>query len=176
MTTAKNLRPHQHRPLVSHSCMIIPVFFGIWWFYFRRKASQVFRKLMVKNTPQDDRRKRDIADEEFSTWEEVMDQNSNDPSIRFVRWIKTRDLSQPPARQRNKVKQVTRNTMRKAELATPMMDVIVDEEGSGSVASEVDKWQCLKEVGMDGIELCSMGSPISFDEGSLLSSSVLSVA
>jgi hypothetical protein len=40
-----------YRPLLAYNCLIIPVFFGIWWYWVRRKANAVLQKLMVKNRP-----------------------------------------------------------------------------------------------------------------------------
>lgn len=40
------------RPLISANCLIIPVFFGIWWFWFRRKATSVFQTLLIKDQQQ----------------------------------------------------------------------------------------------------------------------------
>lgn len=73
-----------------------------------------------------------------------------------------------------------------AELATPMMDVIVDDEDGGgpfsarhtssstaadSVASHTSsigrraaRWQCLEDVDMEGIDLCSVSGHTSHEE------------
>lgn len=40
-----------YRPLLAYDCLIIPVFFGIWWYWVRRKANAVLQKLMVTNRP-----------------------------------------------------------------------------------------------------------------------------
>ena len=41
--------PVSFRPLISCNCLIIPVFLGIWWFWFRRKATSVFHKLRIQD-------------------------------------------------------------------------------------------------------------------------------
>lgn len=61
------------RIFVAHGCMLIPVAVGIWWFYFRRKTSSVFRKLLVKNRPEEQqqtasRPRGAYEEDEFSTW------------------------------------------------------------------------------------------------------------
>ena len=103
-----------------------------------------------------------------------MNQNSKDPSVQFVRWIKTQDStgSSSSARKRQ-INQTTKHTLRMAELATPMMDVIVDDEdgalssrynssAADSLASQASsigrrgRWQCLEDVNMEGIDLCSV--------------------
>ena len=33
--------------MISYNCLIMPVFFGIWWFWFRRKASSVVQTLLL---------------------------------------------------------------------------------------------------------------------------------
>jgi hypothetical protein len=191
----------QPRILVSHSCMLIPVFFGIWWFYFRRKVSKVFSKLLVKNgdaatagaannnnnyhDPEANTTANAAAldvsrEDEFSTWQDVMDQNSADPSVRFVRWTKTSHDFRATARRRaHQVKQTTRTTLRMAEeqfsnrtseMATPMMDAVLldDDISSQAPMSTVSgvfpetgtRWQCLQDVGVDGIELCALSPTI----------------
>lgn len=169
--------------LISHSCMLVPVFFGIWWFYFRQKVSKVFTRLMLKNSAAADEQSgtsTSIAEvngvytgeDEFSTWEDVMDHNIPDPSVRFVRWTKASDY-RGTARRRAQVRQATRDTLRMAEnrpaeLSTPMIDVL-DEESSqassncGVFPENGTWWQCLQDVGVDGIELCSI-SPVLSDE------------
>ena len=76
--------------------------------------------------------------------EQVMDQNSNDPSIRLVRWVKTRDVGSRPTPQTNtcatrkrRIDPATRNETRDhatgasaGSLAVPIMemdDTVVDE-------------------------------------------------
>ncbi|KAI2512141.1 hypothetical protein MHU86_2228 [Fragilaria crotonensis] len=130
--------PLYFRPIISYNCLIIPVFFGIWWFWFRRKATSVFQTLLIQDQRHNDTARRRTTShghdrstarsstaipiphgpgggssnswdwehvswskdehDQFSTWEQVMDQNYNDPSIRLVRWVKTRDAdtSQTP--------------------------------------------------------------------------------
>eukprot|EP00545_Synedropsis_sp_CCMP1620_P003096 CAMPEP_0119029892 /NCGR_PEP_ID=MMETSP1176-20130426/40749_1 /TAXON_ID=265551 /ORGANISM="Synedropsis recta cf, Strain CCMP1620" /LENGTH=266 /DNA_ID=CAMNT_0006986253 /DNA_START=56 /DNA_END=856 /DNA_ORIENTATION=+ len=196
--------PHHHQQQppkigVAHSCMLLPVFFGIWWFYFRRKVSKVFNKLMVKNDSAD---AADAADnnQEFSTWEDVMDHNNvqADPSVRFVRWTKTTGAT-TTRRRAHHVKQTTNTTLRMAaststsrkqtpsnSMSTPMMDDANDNDDScqhsssqeqqqqqasafsasttgmfednGGTTNNSTQWQCLQDVGVDGIELmsCSM--------------------
>lgn len=119
--------------------------------------------------------------------EEVNNHNIEDPSVRFVRWIKARDLSS--AQRRAQVRNATRRTMemasspRTAQMSTPildspMVDKMDDESLSAASANDASKrsqWQCLKDVGVDGIELCSVVSLAPSHDGSLPSPPVPSV-
>jgi hypothetical protein len=112
-----------------------------------------------------------------------MNQNSKDPSVQFVRWIKTQDATgNSSSARKRQMYQTTKHTLRMAELATPMMDVIVDDEdgtlssrynssGANSLASQASsigrrgRWQCLEDVNMEGIDLCPVPVQMSHEEG-----------
>lgn len=63
-------------------------------------------------------------------------------------------------------------------LDSPMVDKMDDESQSAASANDASKrsqWQCLKDVGVDVIELCSVVSPAPSHDGSLPSPPVPSV-
>jgi len=92
--------------------------------------------------------------------EEVANQEANDTSVRLVRWIKQGNYNSS-IRQRARVKETTRRTMRLAsnpQLTESIMEGEDEEDEEEYIRSPRSgmKWQCLKDVDMDDMELCAM--------------------
>lgn len=91
--------------------------------------------------------------------DEVVENESQDRSVRFVRWINANDSG----RQRASVKQASRRTLRL--LKNNLADDFVDEDSIASAKREEGGWQCLDEA--HGIELCAAASEDYIEMGEL---------
>ena len=83
---------------IAQSCLFIPLFFGMWWYWTKRAAE----RLTMTNTEdkfdneEDDDRydtlppvipaKKDV----FQDWDDVLMRSTPDESIHFVKWIRSR--------------------------------------------------------------------------------------
>ena len=81
-----------------------------------------------------------------------MENESLDPSVRFVRWIKAND-SNSSARRRAYVKQASRRTLGLLTSRGDISESFIDED---SVQSQQKVWHCLEDA--HGIELCAVDS------------------
>jgi hypothetical protein len=56
------------RMIISHNCLLIPVVVAFWWYWTKRKASNVVSRLFL--TEHGHRDDNDVAfgNDEFSTW------------------------------------------------------------------------------------------------------------
>lgn len=83
-----------------------------------------------------------------------MENESQDPSVRFVRWIKVNDTA-GTAHRRDHAEQSSRRTLRLMSSKSDLSDRFLDD---GCVKSQREKrgWQCLEAL--HGIELCTVDS------------------
>jgi hypothetical protein len=111
------------------------------------------------------------------------DVNESPASVRFVRWIKTQDISRGSVKRRAQVKQSTIRTMKIASqnpaLVEPIIVDSIEEEACQASATydayplpqsaeSENRWQCLMNdiSGEEGIELCSIDNIQSHEEES----------
>jgi len=143
-------RPHLHNEQtiqVQHSCLLIPVMFGVWWYWTKRKARSVLVRLRLA-PPMDDDDDDDEHDttiytngsdcDPFHSWQDVSDQQGNNGgsginhTLRWVRWFKGNTSKTTRARQR--VHSATLNNLRKRPSFLEQ-DEDDDDGGGGSPLS-----------------------------------------
>jgi hypothetical protein len=89
--------------------------------------------------------------------DEVVENESQDRSVRFVRWIKANDTN---SRRRESVKQATLRILTiKSDLSESLAGV---DNSSAPPQQQTTGWQCLDDA--HGIELCPVGSQGEYEE------------
>lgn len=96
----------QQPPEISQSCLFIPMVLGAWWMWTRRTARRAMagflkaaagRNISCIPDDDDDDKNNDYyncsyyptdKDDPFQSWEEVVNQETTDPSVQFVQWIR----------------------------------------------------------------------------------------
>jgi hypothetical protein len=136
-------------PTITQSCIILPLAIAYWWFRTKRAAVNIARGLLpaAATACQDDVSFDDEANE-YTTWEEVIQQEQRDPSLRFVRWIKGRSSRQQKTQ---RVRVMSRRTLHRGSTAT-------DEALMPSESSSSDVWNLIQS---ESIEMCTVASPAS---------------
>jgi hypothetical protein len=193
--------PHssENTPLIAHGCLLIPMGIMFWWYWTKRAAHGVLRRLLLApasgttNTtiPTDSYHchggvashlhesssnfigptEAPEADQ-FQSWEEVAEQEHQDPSLRFVRWIKGKNHSSRKrlrAMSKRALKRAEADGLRKRSEMPILMDTFYDLNddddsivtfSSGSSFGEArSHWQCIEDS--TGFEMCELACPTS---------------
>lgn len=95
----------------------------------------------------------------YQSREDVVENESHDPSVRFVRWIN----GGSSARRRVSVKQATKRTLGlMSSCQGPLSEQYANEPPPSPPDSPERKWYCLEDA--QGFELCTVDSIQSYDD------------
>lgn len=170
---------------IAHGCLLIPVAVAFWWYWTKKQARRVMRRITRHSDPcgpsvdlpqvhsvssQDettDRTAEEVppyaasANDKFTSWEDVRDHETEDHSVRFVRWIKGKN-----SKARRRMEAVSRFTLRRQQqqqgnkstsaAATPILSMCSSGDDTTSL-STIDTvphraaWQCIHDT---GVEIC----------------------
>jgi hypothetical protein len=96
----------------------------------------------------------------FKTREEVVENETHDPSVRFVKWLNDNGT----ARRRASVNRATKRTMAKLSKKHSDNDSPLEEQFQHEPESPVHSgWQCLQDAA-GGLELCAVDHAQSYDD------------
>lgn len=187
---ASNIIADSHTELnVAYGCLFVPVVFAAWWYWTRRGARKFVRKLMlttsnmrspscdsaaIDNSMADDTSHapptRASSSDQFRSWNDVVEQESPDMSVRFVRWIKG-NHSASGKRQMNAVsKRTLRQRMQRNlpsqqqdDKALPILSQVLSGGEDSCLSDSYSNarsvaWEYIQDV--SAIEICATTSDL----------------
>jgi hypothetical protein len=246
---------------LAHGCLLVPVAVAVWWYWTKRAAKRVYRRLTTsidfdssmnqcapsmnvnrnmrpfcvpsvlsneeainnnensnnensnnennnnENNNNNNENNNNIGNinddtettnfdegsDKFNTWEDVLENETQDPSLRFVRWIKGKNY-----KAKRRMEAVSRYSLRRRNgsnasnfgdgdgledynsnscKTTPMLPVSSSDENASSDAASASipttsprsTWQCIQDT---GVEICSVPTNDSSDGISIVLSTM----